>query len=345
MKGESPIKARVVVGIDGGQTSTRCIVCSADGACLSYVHASACGRIVDETEGPHAPGKMMDVVERALQQAGAEHDDVGCLWLGMTGVPSPESRPGVLWHDVLQREFPESRVRVECDIVSALHGAGGFEPGVVVLSGTGSIALGFNDDGRYARAGGWGWFLGDPGSGYAIGHGAIKAVTDSADGIGPDTGLTDAVLRELELECVEDIKVYLYTRRVPAGEIAALARLVSMRAQAGDGVAHGILVRAGADLAAIASAVLRRLGRLGKLTDVYPSGGVLSHDAVVRRSLQDELERCAPKARLAEPQMPPIAGSVLLAARECGIEVDTEFLGLLQCTLGRQCNERSRCME
>ncbi|MEA4883103.1 MAG: hypothetical protein VB144_05520 [Clostridia bacterium] len=85
----------LIVGVGGGQTSTRCAVCSTGGACISYVEAPDCGRIVDEIEGPGAPNKMLALVEQALQMAGAAPDDVSCLWLGMTGVPGPDSRP---WH-------------------------------------------------------------------------------------------------------------------------------------------------------------------------------------------------------------------------------------------------------
>lgn len=338
-------RAGLIVGIDGGQTSTRCAVCSTGGACISYAEAPACGRIVDEIEGPGAPGRMLALVEEALQMAGAGPDDVRCLWLGMTGVPGPKSRPGVLWHEVMQSRFPRSVAKVEADIVSALHGAAGFDPGVVVLSGTGSIAIGFDGSG-YARAGGWGWFLGDPGSGYAIGLSAIKAMTDSHDGTGPDTILTEAILEELGLGCVEDIKLYLYTRRVGAGEIAALSHLVSSSAaEQGDAVAQAILARAGTDLATLVISVLRRLERLARPTNIYPSGGVLSHNEAVRRALQDELGRRAPMSCLASPELPPVAGSVLLAAKECGRLPDGGFMQTLQRTLAQRCNERSRCME
>ena len=50
----------------------------------------------------------------------------------------------------------------------------GHEPGVVIIAGTGSIAYGHNGQGQAARAGGWGYVLGDEGSGYWIGRHALR---------------------------------------------------------------------------------------------------------------------------------------------------------------------------
>ena len=60
-------------------------------------------------------------------------------------------------------------IHVVSDAETALYGAHGGGPGVIVIAGTGSIALGRNAAGREARAGGWGWLVDDAGSAFAIG--------------------------------------------------------------------------------------------------------------------------------------------------------------------------------
>ena len=72
----------------------------------------------------------------------------------------------------------KARVVVVNDALVALEAAIPGGPGVVIISGTGSIAYGRNAAGEAARAGGWGYVLGDEGSGYWIGRAALRAVDE-----------------------------------------------------------------------------------------------------------------------------------------------------------------------
>ena len=83
-------------------------------------------------------------------------------------------------------------VLVVNDALVALEAGAPDEPGVVVIAGTGSIAYGRNERNQAARAGGWGYMLGDEGSGYWIGRAALRAVLREADRRGPATQLTGA---------------------------------------------------------------------------------------------------------------------------------------------------------
>ena len=88
----------------------------------------------------------------------------------------------------------KARVLVVNDALVALEAGAPGEPGVVIISGTGSIAYGRNAAGEAARSGGWGYVLGDEGSGYWIGRAALRAVLREADERGPKTALTPLLL-------------------------------------------------------------------------------------------------------------------------------------------------------
>jgi N-acetylglucosamine kinase-like BadF-type ATPase len=62
---------------------------------------------------------------------------------------------------------PGARVRVVHDAHLVLA-AGGLDTGVALIAGTGSVAWGACPDGPDARAGGWGYLLGDEGSATAL---------------------------------------------------------------------------------------------------------------------------------------------------------------------------------
>ena len=112
------------------------------------------------------------------------------------------------WRELL----PDVPALIHNDAVIALaSGTGGQLYGVVLISGTGMIAMGFNRAGERRRAGGWGALLGDGGSGYAIGAAVLRAVTWAADGRGPATSLTSATLasagpRPRRAACALDVR-------------------------------------------------------------------------------------------------------------------------------------------
>ena len=92
----------------------------------------------------------------------------------------------------------------------ALQAGVGDAAGIVIVSGTGSIAYGRNEHGEASRAGGWGYVLGDEGSGYWIGRLALRAVVRHADGRGRVTSLTPRLLAHFGVERAAELihKVY-----------------------------------------------------------------------------------------------------------------------------------------
>ena len=77
-----------------------------------------------------------------------------------------------------------TRVIVTNDAVIGYLGALGAQPGVVIVAGTGVIALASGEDGRWARADGWGSLLGDDGGGYWIGRRGLALALRARDGRG-----------------------------------------------------------------------------------------------------------------------------------------------------------------
>ncbi|MDB4893831.1 MAG: hypothetical protein JWN15_93, partial [Firmicutes bacterium] len=161
---------RIVLGIDGGGTKTRCLAADGAGCILGEGLAGPSNYQVLGMDG--AVAAVMAAVAEALGVAGADLADVEAVCAGLAGVGRPED------HAVMTAALPFAapvKLRVVPDAHIALAGALGGQPGAVVISGTGSIAYGIDAGGRTARAGGWGWLLGDEGSGSDIGKRAIMA--------------------------------------------------------------------------------------------------------------------------------------------------------------------------
>lgn len=144
----------------------------------------------------------------------------------------------------LADDADDVRVEVVHDACIALDAAFGSESGLVIIAGTGSVVFGRAEDGTTRRVGGWGYLLGDAGSGYAVGRAGLRAVAAAFDG-GEDTSIRDRVDDQYGIDERESL-----IRKVYQNEFAVqnVAPLVVEAAADGDPVASDILTSQAADL-------------------------------------------------------------------------------------------------
>ncbi len=150
--------------------------------------------------------------------------------------------------------------------------------GVVLISGTGSIALGRDADGHRARSGGWGHILGDEGSGYIIAQQALQAVVRASDGRGPQTALRDRILQAWNLQNTDELIGEIYGEPDKA-KIASLSSWVMISARAGDQVAAQIIQHAAKELALAVHAVCQSLRFSEQEIPLALGGGLLINEA------------------------------------------------------------------
>jgi N-acetylglucosamine kinase len=307
-----------VLGVDGGGSGTRCVIASLSGHILARGSGGPSNPLTAGLDD--AAEAIQAAVEEASRRCGINSFIASVMGLAGTERASTiESLVARLTlHDL-------GDLSIIGDAQIALAGAMGCSPGVVVISGTGSIAYGENDAGETARAGGWGWRLGDEGSGYDIGHKALIAALKDNDGRGPSTLLTETIRGALNLGGLDELVDLTYRGNMGSEEVAALAGLVWEAAGEGDNVALRILEGAGVELGVAASAVIGRLGLTGGFT-LSLVGGVFNLGPLIRESLERSVRRTAPNCVISRPRFPPEVGAALLALRDVGVELDDEFL-------------------
>ncbi|XP_043700663.1 N-acetyl-D-glucosamine kinase [Telopea speciosissima] len=321
----TPHGSDVVLGLDGGTTSTVCV-------CMPLIAFSdqlpeplpVLARAVSGCSNHNSVGEtaaretLEQVMAEALSKSGSNRSAVQAVCLAVSGVNHPMDQQRILnW---LREIFPSHvKIYVQNDAVAALaSGTMGKLHGCVLIAGTGSIAYGFTEDGRDARAAGAGPILGDWGSGYGIAAQALTAVVRAHDGRGRQTMLTSSILHELDLSSPDELIGWTYADPSWA-RIAALVPVVVTCAEAGDQVAHKILLDSVEELAESVKAVVRRLGLCGEDgKDSFPLvmvGGVLEANKmwdigkeVVNRTLKDY-----PGAHPIRPEVEPAVGAALLA--------------------------------
>jgi N-acetylglucosamine kinase-like BadF-type ATPase len=188
---------------------------------------------------------------------------------------------------------------------------------VVVIAGTGAIALGMTADGSEGFCGGWGWLIGDEGSACDIGRRGIQAATRAWDGRAPTTTLVERFANLFQVSHFFDLKRLVYAHSLDARLFADLAPVVARAAHDGDAVARAIAVDAGHELARLAAAVIQRLPFGPELVPVAPLGGVFRAGALIHDPFKRFLRRLEPRAQVVAPVLPATCGSVLLALKMC----------------------------
>ena len=181
------------------------------------------------------------------------------------------------------------------------------------MAGTGSIAYGRRADGCTARAGGWGYLLGDEGSGYRIALEALQRVARAEDGRGMPTMLTRRLLTHLGLAAASELVPLVYGGRLDRAALAALAPLVLEEAEQGDPVAEAIVRGAAGELADLAGAVVRRLGWENVHVPLVLAGGVLVANAGYRERVVEAVRgwKIVPDPVVVVTE--PVQGAVRLA--------------------------------
>lgn len=188
------------------------------------------------------------------------------------------------------------------------------EPGMVLISGTGSIVMGINEAGTIKRAGGWGYNLSDVGSGYWIGNEALKRTLLYCDGCYRYSSLYDEVREYFRADSFEALP-YKLTEIRDYFETAKAAYLVTEESRKGDLVSQSILKEGAGVLADLAKSVYGQLEFDGQtcLTIVL-SGGVLKSEEY-QRHIKEALEERISLDRIsfAVQKNEPVYGGIKLA--------------------------------
>jgi N-acetylglucosamine kinase-like BadF-type ATPase len=304
---------RYFLGIDGGGTKTQAVI--ADAFC----------RVIGEgASGASNPLRIglrdaVSHIECAVAEAAAaarvKLEQITSACAAIAGVNHP-----IHYHtmkDALDHALALDNLHLVTDARAALEGALDGRPGVVIIAGTGSIALGVNAAGREARSGGWGPTFGDEGSGYDIARRALRAIASSFDGRARATALSARFCRRLGIASTADLPGVIYNSDSEPVEIASLAELVAEAAGEGDEVARQILREAGGELAGLAASVVERLGMQSDEFRVACVGSVFKSGEVVWSSLRRTIQAIAAGAEVGPPLFPPTIGAVKLARERC----------------------------
>ncbi|MFN9245218.1 MAG: BadF/BadG/BcrA/BcrD ATPase family protein [Cyanobacteriota bacterium] len=315
--------SQLLAGFDAGQTHTTCRLATLTGEPIAEGKGPGVGHLA----APEGPKRFQEALRESLVRARAKLVDCQApqaIWplaaaaIGASGIEhgSPVQQQG-LQLAVASLGLSEDRLVVTGDERTALAGAFPDGEGIVVISGTGTIALGRDRSGHHHRCGGWGWLLDGAGSAMDIGRDGLSLSLRMADGRHPDGPLRPALWHALGLEpqnpqSPQQIKARVVMPNFGPAGFAALAPVVEQQAAAGDELARGILQRHGEALVEMVVAVAKRLQLVSP--PVSALGGAITHLNHFRQAYLLALSAALPEGIPQEPAGDGCAGAISLAA-------------------------------
>jgi N-acetylglucosamine kinase-like BadF-type ATPase len=298
-------EATLFLAVDGGGSKTHAVAVDC--------HGGVRGRGTAGSSNIRAIGveQALAQLRAAIAEALTARDarcDVGAAWFGLAGIHGADGA-NLLAPQLLSiaRE-----VVITNDADFALAGLDS-EPGVALIAGTGSIALGRDAAGRMTQVGGWGHLLGDEGSAYDIGRRAAQAAARAADGRGPTTALLQLVLERWGLTTPRSMIDHVYLTQEKA-QLASLAPGALALARRGDRVARAIRRQACEELALAAVAVIDALNIAGPVPLIL-GGGLLIHARDLRAAVVARIRRRRALGRVTLVKEPALWAARSLAAR------------------------------
>ena len=265
------------LGVDGGGSKTTAVVhdekgnfvCKATGESINYYSVGI----------ENARQAMADIISRLAQK------NFECAVIGMSALNDKASEEET--ERFCGGIIESNKIMMDSDLFVALEAMNCDGECAFVISGTGSMAVCRNESGEISHAGGFGYIIGDEGSGYSIAMSAIRTAIRAAENIVSATLLTEKCLAYFSAETVYDLIDIFYEKTVSRKDVAAFAKDVFLCAESGDITAHEIL-RSEAKL--LSQTVLSLIKDKKSSIPVGLWGGIFQHNTIFRNYFCSFLE-------------------------------------------------------
>lgn len=284
---------------DGGGTKTEFVLFDQEGKILSkYLGEGSNALFIDENR---AIDSVALGIMTCLKHSNLELHAIQHIVLFIPGFRACLA--------ILMQKLGYTEISILSDEENALYGALGKKPGIVVLSGTGSFAVGRSRKGEKVVCGGWGPLIGDQGSGYHIGIMALSCIARRYDEGNATTKLSSLICNRLGVSDVQQLRRRIYKPGLSRAEIASLSLVVESAAKEGDADASLIIDNAAKELADMALVVSQRMN--DPKPQVVLVGGIANMGDLISIPFSRYILERIPKAVILPSRFSPILGAML----------------------------------
>ncbi len=306
---------KYLMGVDGGGTHSRLLVTDLNGNEIYQGIGKSTN--IESNDLETVKKNFMDLFQEFHNRTNYSKEECLSICIGTAGVDTPESLN--LITDLTGNLGYQCFIEVMNDSEIALAAETKGKPGIIIISGTGSIGFGVNECGKKWRVGGFGYLVGDEGSGYWVARKGIGAALQDFDHSGPKTILTDMLKEKLELERFDKILDYIYSTN--KSEIAKLATLVIQGCEQGDIVSNEILHKAADYLSRMVITLARELQMTKQSYPVIYGGGFLTNSPGLCSSINDRILNQYPLLHPSLLKKEAQWGAIYIAASKAGIKI------------------------
>lgn len=311
-----------VIGIDGGGTKTTGVLADIKGNVIA--EATVLGTNPNSASIELAKAEMKKLLTNLNKLIGDKN--IMAVFAGMSGVSKEHYQLEFL--EVLMSTITGNiPITVDHDAKNALYSGTLGRNGIVQISGTGSITYGVNKHKVWKRVGGWGYLLGDTGSGYQIGQSALISVLNNYDGMGKRTLLRELIQEKFNIKSIRDITSVIYSSPNSQRLIASLFPEVAKAYDLGDEVAKNIIQDAGRSIGISISQLLHELFLKDDEEEVpvVLAGGLFHRADLFVPVIEEHVRKAEIKTNIIVPSVPPVAGAVIAAWKLLGEDVGEQF--------------------
>lgn len=294
------------LGIDGGGTKTVAILSKDDGTIVDTARMGPTnykGVGIEKTKD-----EFWSMFKYFFSRDKVSLKEIKSLCLGGAGVDFEKDK------EILKNIFYslgyKNKILIYNDSVTTLVGANGGKKGAILISGTGSVAYGIDLDNNPIRVGGWGHFIDDLGSGFAIGKDALSKIMESYDGRRKQTILWEKVSTKLQIKSHDELISYIYNPKTNKNNIAEIAVIV-INSYLEDDVAKEIIDKAVEDLFIMVKTLSEKMN-----CNNFPlsfSGSVLLKSPLIRELLEKKIKKELPQIVIHDSYNDGAYGALILA--------------------------------
>ncbi len=297
------------IGIDGGGTKTKCVLCDESLNVIFQTQAGPSNFLTIGTE-PVAE-TIINLIAECCNHTNIKSSQIDSIVLGTTGAGRENDAmklENAVVDKVKSSEMGIKTFKVVSDARIALEGAFAGQPGSILIAGTGSIMFGKDDEGTIHRVGGFGRLIGDEGSGLSIGRKGLNLLAKYYDGRGKDTALRNKVEKSFGIYEQSQLISKVYSDQF---NIQDIAPLVIQSAAEGDNLCKEILDDETNEI------LLHIIAMHKKLKDeemkIVFIGGTITNENEYSKLLNEKIATFLPKILIQQPEYPPEIGAAIIA--------------------------------
>ena len=215
------MSGKLWIGIDGGGTKTTAVIGDESGHLLAVAKGSSGNLTAISTEQLYT--LINELIDQLLIKTGAAFTDVEMVFAAMAGADRQAEQQKI--YEAFKQSPVLEKLKIQSDIHAALAAGTWGREGTLIISGTGAIIFGYEQQKTF-RVGGWGYLLGDEGSGYHLGKLAIRSVLKANDDKVPLKPFQEKILTHFNVLSPEQLITKIYGSPNPVTAISSVSRIL-----------------------------------------------------------------------------------------------------------------------